>query len=253
MNPWRSCQKGEDPKSEVVKVWETLGPQKVQLPSTNQVLLLDLPWNKLSFNKVEFWGCPIPGSSSDGIHSVPGSDLLEQARPHQSHLLLLLVHLLGPQQHQLPPIVVPLPLRGHVVALEVTVREDGRSPRSVEGSMVDGGWGNTGPCLRRASHTKHTHGIYCAQLGLVLHLDHALEVLYMVREAGADQLHLWGPGSWPAWCSGRVWAWRWGWGASPCCGSRGASSCSSQRLARWSGFQARGSRDWGYVQGVVTN
>ena len=87
--------------------------------------------------------------------------------------------------------MVPLPLRGHVVALEVAVREDGRSPRSVEGSMVDGGWGNTGPCLRRACHTKHTRGIYYVlQLGLVLHLDHALEVLYMVREAGADQLHL---------------------------------------------------------------
>ena len=133
----------------------------------------------------------IPGRSSDRIHPVSGADLLEQAWSHQRRLLLLLVQLLGSQQHQLPQIVVPLPLGRHMVPLQVAVGEDGRPSRSVEGSMVDGGWGNTGPCLRRACHTKHTQGIYYElQLGLVLHLDHALEVLYMVREAGADQLHL---------------------------------------------------------------
>ena len=99
----------------------------------------------------------IPGGSSDCIHSVPGSDLLEQTWSHQSHLLLLLVQLFCSHQHQLPPIVIPLPLRRHVVPLQVTVREDGWPSRSVEGAMVDCGWGNTGPCLRGAFHnTTHT-------------------------------------------------------------------------------------------------
>ena len=98
----------------------------------------------------------IPGRSSDRIHPVSGADLLEQAWSHQRRLLLLLVQLLGSQQHQLPQIVVPLPLGRHMVPLQVPVGEDGGPSRSVEGAMVDRGWGNTGPRLRGDSTTQHT-------------------------------------------------------------------------------------------------
>jgi len=97
-----------------------------------------------------------PGRSSDRIHPVPGADLLEQTWSHQRRLLLLLLQLFRPQQHQLPPIVISLPLGCHVVPLQVPVREDGGPSRSVEGSMVDCSWGNTGPCLRGLSTTQHT-------------------------------------------------------------------------------------------------
>ena len=102
----------------------------------------------------------IPCCSSDRIHPVSGADLLEQAWSHQRRLLLLLVQLLGPHQHQLPQIVVPLPLGRHMVPLQVALGEDGRPSRSVEGAMVDRGWGNTGPRLRGDfHHTTHTQSI----------------------------------------------------------------------------------------------
>ena len=138
----------------------------------------------------------VPGGSSDRIHSVPGADLLEQTWSHQSHLLLLLVQLFGPHQHQLPPIVIPLPLGCYVVPLQVTVREDGGPSGSVEGAMVDCGWGNTGPCLRGAFHnTTHTKCIAFFPLprGTMSARD------YMVsREEGASQLRRGGPDSSPA-------------------------------------------------------
>ena len=109
----------------------------------------------------------IPGRSSDRIHSVSGADLLEQTWSHQRRLLLLLLQLFRPQQHQLSPIVISLPIRCHVVPLQVAVGEDRGPSRSVEGSMVDSGWGNTGPCLRGVFHnTTHfvKHSIHCILL-----------------------------------------------------------------------------------------
>ena len=140
----------------------------------------------------------LPGRSSDRIHSVSGADLLEQTWSHQRRLFLLLLQLFCPQQHQLPSIVISLPLGCHVVPLQVPVREDRGPSRSVEGSMVDCSWGNTGPCLRGLSTTQHTvgHTQFIAFLSLGVQY---LSGDYMVsREEGASQLRRGGPGSSPA-------------------------------------------------------
>ena len=131
----------------------------------------------------------IPGRSSDRIHPVSGADLLEQAWSHQRRLLLLLVQLLGPQQHQLPQIVVPLPLGRHMVPLQVAVGEDGRPSRPVECAMVDRGWGNTGPRLRGDfHHTTHTQSIAFFTIWWVTWLEKRGQVNFVAEGQVLHQL-----------------------------------------------------------------